>query len=119
MKKLISAFALLISLAAVPLWAQAPAAAPAADTNAPPASTEPKPDPAGTMTGAAADAQDAMGNHFVVSEPTALSDDDKKDPAKVKKFEEDTKAYKEYLAQAKLEPLAVKLSDSVGHNRVA
>jgi len=90
----------------------------AAATNAP-ASTDPKPDPAGTATGAAADAQDAAGNHFVVSEPTALSDDDKKDPAKVKKFDEDTKAYKEYVAQAKLEPLAVKLTDSVGHNRVA
>src|SRR5882724_9213354 len=59
-------------------------------TNAAPADTEPKPDPAGTATGAAADAQDAGGTHFVVTEPTALSDDDKKDPAKVKKFDEDT-----------------------------
>ena len=96
----------------------------AAATNAPaaaaaPASTDPKPDAAGTATGASADAQDAGGTHFVVSEPTALSDDDKKDPAKVKKFAEDKKAFDDYTAQAKLEPLAVKLSDSVGHNRVA
>jgi Amt family ammonium transporter len=93
--------------------------APAATTNAPAADTTPKPDPAGTATGASADAQDAAGNHFVVTEPTALSDDDKKDPAKVKKYAEDKKAFDDYTAQAKLEPLAVKLSDSVGHNRVA
>jgi Amt family ammonium transporter len=94
-----------------------------AGTNAPaaaaPADTTPKPDPAGTATGASADAQDASGAHFVVTEPTALTDDDKKDPAKVKKFGEDKKAFDDYTAQAKLEPLAVKLSDSVGHNRVA
>jgi Amt family ammonium transporter len=93
------------------------------DTNAPAssaaASAEPKPDPAGTATGAAADVQDAGGNHFVVSEPTALTDDDKKDPAKVKAYEEAKKAFTEYTAQAKVEPLALKLADSVGHNRVA
>jgi Amt family ammonium transporter len=92
-----------------------------AGTNAPaaPADSTPKPDPAGTASGASADAQDAGGTHFVVSAPTDLSDDDKKDPAKVKKFAEDKKAFDDYTAQAKLEPLAVKLSDSVGHNRVA
>jgi Amt family ammonium transporter len=95
--------------------------APAAGTNAPaaPSDSTQKPDPAGTATGASADAQDAGGTHFVVSAPTDLSDDDKKDPAKVKKFAEDKKAFEDYTAQAKLEPLAVKLSDSVGHNRVA
>src|SRR6267142_158195 len=72
----------------------------AATTNAAPADTAPKPDPAGTATGASADAQDASGGHFVVSEPTALSDDDKKDTAKVKTYEEAKKAYDEYLAQA-------------------
>src|SRR5262249_26246634 len=91
----------------------APAAAAA------PADTAPKPDPAGTATGASSDTQDAAGNHFVVSEPAALSADDKKDAAKVKTYEEAKKAYTDYLAQAKVEPLAVKLADSVGHNRVA
>ncbi|MGH7968200.1 MAG: ammonium transporter, partial [Limisphaerales bacterium] len=95
----------------------------AATTNAPaaaaPADTAPKPDPAGIATGAAADVQDAGGNHLVVSEPTALSDDDKKDPAKVKSYAEAKKAYDDYLAQVKVEPYAVKLADSVGHNRVA
>ncbi|MES1180280.1 MAG: ammonium transporter [Verrucomicrobiota bacterium] len=102
----------------------ATAAAATAATNAvaaaaAPADTGPKPDSAGTATGAAADAADAGGTHFVVSEPTALSDDDKKDPAKVKTYTEAKKAYDDYLAQAKVEPLAVKLADSVGHNRVA
>src|SRR5580765_3126950 len=88
-----------------------------AGTNAPaaaPADTRPKPDPAGTATGASADAQDASGTHFDTTEPTALSDDDKKDPEKVKKYAADKKAFEDYTAQAKLEPLAVKLSDSVG-----
>ncbi|HEV2211522.1 MAG TPA: ammonium transporter [Verrucomicrobiae bacterium] len=95
----------------------------AATTNAPaaaaPADTAPKPDPAGTATGAASDVQDAAGNTFVVSAPTALSDDDKKDPAKVKSYAEAKKAYDDYLAQVKVEPLAVKMADPVGHNRVA
>jgi Amt family ammonium transporter len=90
----------------------------AAATNAPAADTTPKPDPEGTKTGLSVDAQSPSGT-FVVSEPTALTDDDKKDPAKVKKYAEDKKAFDEYTAQIKLEPLAVKLSDSVGHNRVS
>jgi ammonium transporter, Amt family len=89
------------------------------DTNAPAADMTPKPDAAGTATGASADAQDASGGHFVTSAPADLSDVDKKDPAKVKKYNEDKKAFDDYTAQSKLEPLAVKLSDSVGHNRVA
>jgi Amt family ammonium transporter len=91
----------------------------AATTNAAPADTGPTPDAAGTKTGAAVDAQDAGGTHFVTTEPAALSDDDKKDAAKVKTYEEAKKAYDEYLAQAKAEPLAVKLADTAGHNRVA
>jgi ammonium transporter, Amt family len=94
---------------------------PAADTNAPPAASAPagpKPDPAGTATGLSVDAQSPSGT-FVTSAPADLSDDDKKDPAKVKTFNEAKKAFDDYTAQAKLEPLAVKLSDSVGHNRVA
>jgi Amt family ammonium transporter len=99
----------------------APAATAAAATTAaaPAADTTPKPDAPGTATGAAVDAQDAAGNHFVLTEPTALSDDDKKDPAKVKTFTEAKKAFDDYTAQSKIEPLAVRLSDSVGHNRVA
>ncbi len=91
------------------------AAAPAAA----PASTDPKTDPAGTATGSSADAQDAAGNHFVVSEPSALSGDDLKDTNKVAAYKDAKKAFDDYTSQAKLEPLAVKLSDSVGHNRVA
>src|SRR6266850_900153 len=71
----------------------------AATTNAAPADTTPKPDPAGTATGAASDAADAGGNTFVVTEPTALSDDDKKDAAKVKTYTEAKAAYDDYLAK--------------------
>ena len=78
-----------------------------------------KPDPAGTATGNASDVQDAGGTHFTVSEPAKLSDEDAKDPAKAKTYQEAKKAYDDYLAQAKIEPLAVKLADAVGHNRVA
>ena len=95
--------------------------APAVGTNALAAAladTAPKPDPAGTNTGLSIDAQSPAGT-FVTAAPADLSDDDKKDPAKVKKYGDDKKAFDEYTAQAKLEPLAVKLSDSVGHNRVA
>ena len=97
----------------------------AEDTNAPAAAappaaadTGPKPDPAGLATGLSVDAQSPNGP-FVVSAPADLSADDKKDPAKVKTYIDAKKAFDDYTAQAKLEPLAVKLSDSVGHNRVA
>src|SRR5437667_10827418 len=73
-----------------------------AGTNAPaaaaPADTTPKPDPAGTATGASADAQDASGTHFVTTEPTALSDDDKKDPATAKKYADAKKAFDDHTA---------------------
>jgi ammonium transporter, Amt family len=98
--------------------------APTAGTNAvaaataPPADTGPKPDPAGTATGMSVDAQ-SPGGTFVTSAPADLSDDDKKDPAKVKTYNDAKAAFDDYTKQAKLEPLAVKLSDSVGHNRVA
>jgi ammonium transporter, Amt family len=91
-------------------------------TNTPaaaPASTDPKTDPAGTATGSSADAQDAGGTHFVVSAPAELTGDDLKDTNKVATYTAAKKAFDDYTAQAKLEPLAVKLSDSVGHNRVA
>jgi Amt family ammonium transporter len=79
---------------------------------------DPAPDPAGTATGMSVDAQSPAGT-FQVTAPSDLSADDKKDPAKVKAYNDATKAFNDYTAQAKLEPLAVKLSDSVGHNRVA
>ena len=75
---------------------------------------DPKPDPAGTATGTISDVPG-----FVVSAPADLSADDKKDPAKVKAYEDAKKAFDDYTSQAKLEPLAVKLADGVGHNRVA
>jgi len=75
---------------------------------------DPKPDPAGTATGVAADVPG-----FVVTAPADLSADDKKDPDKVKAYADAKKAADDYAAQAKLEPLAVKLADGVGHNRVS
>src|SRR6266404_969790 len=120
-KKTLAFLAILTLFLAQPGIAQpdtnAPAAA-VAGTNAPAADTTPKPDPAGTATGLSVDAQAPNGT-FVVTAPAELSADDKKDPAKVKKYADDKKAFDDYTAQAKLEPLAVKLSDSVGHNRVA
>jgi len=75
---------------------------------------DPKPDPAGTATGVAADVPG-----FVVTAPADLSADDKKDQDKVKAYADAKKAADDYAAQAKLEPLAVKLADGVGHNRVS
>jgi Amt family ammonium transporter len=87
-------------------------------TNAPeaaaPASTDPVPDPGGIKTGVASDVPG-----FIVSAPSDLSDDDKKDTNKVATFNDAKKAADDYAAQAKLEPLAVKLADNIGHNRVA
>jgi ammonium transporter, Amt family len=74
------------------------------------ADAPPKPDPAGIATGTAANAIDAAGNSFVVSEPT-----DKNAPD----YAAQLKAYNEYTEQAAKEPLAVKLADSVGHVRIA
>jgi ammonium transporter, Amt family len=71
---------------------------------------EPKPDPAGIMTGDKSNAVDAGGNPFVPPEPA-----DTKDPDYAKKKKE----FDEYQEQAAKEPLAVKLADSVGHIRIA
>ena len=79
----------------------------------------PKPDPTGTATGSIADVGGGPGGNFVVTEPAKLSDEEAKDPAKVKAFGEAKAAYETYVAQTKAEPLAVKLADTVGHNRVA
>jgi len=75
---------------------------------------DPKPDPAGTATGTISDVPG-----FMVMAPSDLSAEDAKDPALVKKFADAKAAADEYAAQAKAEPLAVKLADNVGHNRVA
>jgi ammonium transporter, Amt family len=74
------------------------------------AEDQPKPDPAGISTGDRNSVMDASGNSFVVAEPV---DKNASDYAANKKASED------YQAQAAKEPLAVKLSDSVGHLRVA
>src|SRR5690348_2387387 len=75
---------------------------------------DPKPDPNGGNTGVASDVPG-----FVVSAPADLSADDAKDTNKVAAYHDAKKAADDYAAQAKLEPLAVKLADNVGHNRVA
>ncbi|HWD93422.1 MAG TPA: ammonium transporter [Verrucomicrobiae bacterium] len=75
---------------------------------------DPKPDPNGGNTGVASDVPG-----FVVSAPAELAGDDLKDTNKVAAYNDAKKAASDYAAQAKLEPLAVKLADNVGHNRVA
>ena len=71
---------------------------------------EPQPDPAGIATGGKADAIDAAGNAFVVTEPT---------DTKASDYAEKKKQYQEYKEQAAKEPLALKLADTVGHVRIA
>jgi Amt family ammonium transporter len=66
-------------------------------------------DPGGDKTGVATDAQNAGGDAFIISEPDA------KDPEYSNKKE----AYDEFKEMADKEPLAVKLADSVGQNRIA
>ena len=81
---------------------------------------DPKPDPNGSATGMAVDAQAGAGvSTFVVSAPSDLSDDDKKDPAKVKAYKDAKQASDDFTKQSAAEPLAVRLADAVGHNRVA
>ncbi len=67
-------------------------------------------DPGGSKTGAAADAQDGQANTFVVTEPTDKTASD---------FADKQKAFQDFKTQSDREPLAVKLADSVGQNRVA
>ena len=66
-------------------------------------------DPGGDKTGVATDAQSAGADAFIISEP------DTKDPEYAKKKE----AYDEFKEMADKEPLAVKLADFVGQNRIA
>jgi len=55
----------------------------------------------------------------VATAPAELSADDKKDKDKVKAFDDAKKAFDDYTAQSKMEPLAVKLARQCRHNRVA
>jgi ammonium transporter, Amt family len=71
---------------------------------------EPKPDPAGIVTGDRTTALDAGGNAFVVTEPA-----NKKAPD----YGQKKKDFDDYQSQVAKEPLAVKLADTVGHVRVA
>jgi ammonium transporter, Amt family len=66
-------------------------------------------DPGGDKTGVASDAQSGGGETLPVSEP------DPKDPDYAKKKQ----AYDEFKAMAEKEPLALKLADFIGQNRIA
>src|SRR6516165_4810451 len=93
---------------------------PMAATNAAPATPPgPTPDPQGYNTGSSSDAADASNTAIILTAPTELSDADKKDPAKLKTYNDALKAYNDQQAQMKIEPLAVRSLDAVGHNRVS
>ena len=68
-----------------------------------------QPDPAGTATGDKTSVSDAAGNPFVVPEPTDTTSPD---------YAKNKKAFDEFQAQAAREPLALKLADGVGHDRI-
>ncbi len=76
-------------------------------------------DAQGYNTGAASDAADASNTAILLSAPNELSADDKKDTNKVAAFNTAQKAYNDQQAQMKTEPLAVRMLDATGHNRVA
>jgi len=99
--------------------AAAPAPAPAP---APQAPAGPKADPNGGNTGDGSFAQDGGGTLFIPADPGAAPEKkdfkDEKEYLDAKKaYDEKKKAFDEYTEQAKKEPLAVKLANSVGHNR--
>lgn len=95
----------------------------AQDTNTPAAAAAapagPTPDPQGYNTGQASDVANLDDSSFIPAAPSELSAKDKQDPTKVKAYNDAKKAADDYAAQAKLEPLAVKMLDPIGHNRVA
>ncbi len=119
MKKYLALATILAGLT-IGAFAQAPADTNAAPPAAAPASNN---DPGGGATGTIGDVGGSGGSYsypgFQVSAPTPLSDDDKKDTNKVAAFNDATKAAADYTAQTKVEPLAVKLADAVGHNRIS
>ena len=97
------------SMAGMAMATNAPAAAAA------PAASTANNDPAGAVTtGTRTDVP-----NLTVSEPTALSADDAKDPAKKKAYDDAKKAFDDFKAQADKEPLAMSLADTVGHNKMA
>jgi len=69
----------------------------------------PQPDPAGTATGDKNSVSDAAGNPFMVPKPTDTTSPD---------YARNKKAFDEFQAQAAREPLALKLADGVGHDRI-
>jgi Amt family ammonium transporter len=71
---------------------------------------EPSPDPSGLATGDRTSVVDAGGSAFTVAEPTDKSAED---------YAQKAADYDQYHAMAEKEPLAVKLSDAVGHLRIA
>jgi len=93
------------------------AAPPAAAAPAAPAGSTP--DAQGYNTGAGGDAADASNTAILLTAPSDLSDADKKDATKLKAYNDAKKAFDDQQAQIKLEPLAVRSLDAVGHNRVA
>ncbi len=80
-------------------------------------------DPGGGTTGAIGDLNGSSGSYtyptFQITAPAELSADDKKDTNKVAAYNDAKKAFDDYTAQAKAEPLAVKVADAVGHNRIS
>src|SRR5262249_48042429 len=90
--------------------AKVEAPAPPAATPTAAATPEPKPDPAGTVTGDRYNVFNAAGDPFMISEPT-----DKSDPDYAKKRKE----FDEFQAQAAKEPLTLRLANGVGRVRIA
>jgi Amt family ammonium transporter len=68
-----------------------------------------RPDPAGTSTGNRTTVYDAAGTPFVIAEPADASAPD---------HAERRRAYDEFQAQGAREPLAMRLADAVGHQRL-
>ena len=117
-KRLVICFGLMILLVSLNVLAQ--------DTNAPaatPAAPAANNDPGGGATGTISDASGAAGSYtyqpFQLTAPAELSAEDKRDTNKVAAYNDAKKAFDDYNAQAKAEPLAVKLADAVGHNRIS
>jgi Amt family ammonium transporter len=84
---------------------------------------KPKGDPAGQATGKVDDVVDAGGTALVVSEPTEpdrktfTTEKDYQDA--VAKWKDARKDFVQYSKDAPYEPIALKLANAVGHNRVA
>ncbi len=77
----------------------------------------PQPDPTGASTGTAADAMDGAGKSFQPAEPARPAAG--ADAKALAEYQDKLKEYQTYQAEARKEPLAVKLAGSVGQNRIA